>query len=154
MNKNTPLTPDEYVNQLPDDRKNIINHLRETIKKNLPEGFIETISYGTIGYVVPHSVYPKGYHCNPKEPLPFINISSQKNHISLHHLGLYADKNLMEWFEEEYKKVSAIKLDMGKGCVRFKKAEHIPYELIGRLVSKISVQDWIGKYESAFRKEK
>lgn len=151
--KTSAKNPDEYVNQLTDERKTSINQLRKTIRENLPEGFVETISYGSIGYVVPHSVYPKGYHCNPKEPLPFINISSQKNYISLHHLGLYADKNLSQWFETEYKKIYAAKLDMGKGCVRFKTMEKIPFELIGELVKKMSVNDWINKYENTFNKK-
>ena len=101
-----------------------------------------------LGYVVPHSIYPKGYHCNPKQELPFINIASQKNFISLHHLGLYANNSLLEWFVSEYPKHSTYKLDMGKGCVRFKKMEAIPFELIEQLVSKITVTEWILFYEN------
>jgi uncharacterized protein YdhG (YjbR/CyaY superfamily) len=146
------LTPEEYIAALPDDRKEAINELRKTIQKNIPEGFSEEMSYGMIGYVIPHSLYPHGYHCNPKLPLPFLNIASQKNFISIHHMGIYANKKLLDWFLSEYPKHSTTKLDMGKGCVRFKKPEHIPYKLIGELASKITVQEWINMYEKAFVK--
>lgn len=138
---------DEYLEKIPQDRKKPMTKLRNTIVENIPEGFQETISYGMIGYVVPHSIYPKGYHCDTKLPLPFINIASQKNYIALYHLGLYANQQLLIWFQEEYKKVSKYKLDMGKSCIRFKKIDNIPYELIGELVSKISVEQWIKLYE-------
>jgi len=110
------------------------------------------MSYGMIGYVVPHSIYPKGYHCSPELPLPFISIASQKNAITLYHMMVYADKNLHDWFVTEYSKVCKSKLDMGKSCIRFKKINEIPYELIGKLVSKVSVEQWIEKYESSFVK--
>jgi uncharacterized protein YdhG (YjbR/CyaY superfamily) len=138
---------DEYLEKIPQDRKKPMTKLRTTIIENIPEGFQETISYGMIGYVVPHSIYPKGYHCDTKLPLPFINIASQKNYIALYHLGLYANQQLLIWFQEEYKKVSKYKLDMGKSCIRFKRIDNIPYELIGELVSKISVEQWIKLYE-------
>jgi uncharacterized protein YdhG (YjbR/CyaY superfamily) len=139
--------PEQYVNQLPDDRKEAIGKLRKSILDNLPEGFIETVSYGMIGYVVPHTLFPKGYHCNPELPLPFMNIASQKNHIALYHMGIYGNKELLEWFVTEYTTSFKSKLDMGKGCFRFKKPELIPYHLIGELTSKISVTDWIKMYE-------
>ena len=140
-------TPEEYINQLPDDRKEAIQKLRNTIFNNLPEGFEETMLYGMIGYVVPHSIYPNGYHTDPKLPLPFINIASQKNHIALYHSGIYARKELLDWFKNEYPKHSSVKLDMGKSCLRFKNPEHIPYELIGELATKMTPEEWIIIYE-------
>ena len=148
----TASTPDEYVNSLPEDRKEAISRLRNTIKDNLPEGFTECMSYGMIGYVVPHSLYPKGYHCDPKLPLPFLSIASQKNFIAVYHMGIYADENLMNWFTSEYPNHSNAKLDMGKSCIRFKKINEIPYELIGQLAKQLRPEDWINLYEKAFRK--
>ena len=146
------LTPDNYINNIPDERKEAFIKLRNVIFENLPEGFIETISYGMIGYVVPHSTYPKGYHCNPKLPLPFINIASQKNFIAIYHMGIYADENLHDWFITEYPKFSNTKLDMGKSCIRFKKTNEIPYHLIAELATKMNPKQWIELYESAFNK--
>ena len=145
--KSDAKTPDEYIAELPDERKSAMTKLRETILQNLPEGFVEEMNYGMIGYVVPHSIYPKGYGANPKLPLGMLNIASQKNDITMHHMGLYSDKKLLEWFESEYPKHSKTKLDMGKGCVHFKKTENIPFDLIAELVKKISVADWIETYE-------
>lgn len=145
-------TPDEYIAELPEERATAVQKLRDTIKKNLPKGFEETISYGMIGYVVPHSIYTDGYHCSPELPLPFINIASQKNFIALYHSGIYADEKLLNWFTSEYPKYVKTKLDMGKSCVRFKKVDQIPYELIAELVQKMSVQDWIDKYESVVKR--
>ncbi len=142
----------EYLKYLPDERKIIINKLRTIIKKNLPKGFIETISYKMIGYVVPHNIFPDGYHCDPKLPLPFINIASQKNHIAIYHLGLYVNKELLGWFISEYTKFLKSKLDMGKSCIRFKNINKIPYELIGKLVTKISVKQWIEFYKRNIKK--
>ena len=118
----------------------------------MPKGFEETMSYGMIGYVVPHSLYPSGYHCNPKLPLPFISIASQKNFVALYHMGLYADAALMEYFKAGYAASDAGKLDMGKSCIRFKKLDRIPYELLGELCEKMSVADWIQTYESALKR--
>ena len=146
-------TPEQYIEQIPLDRRNSFEMLRNVILENLPKGFSETINYGMIGYVVPFSIYPNGYQANSKQPLPFVNIASQKNYISLHHLGLYADKKLLDWFVNEYPKYSKKKLDMGKGCVRFKDPKEIPFELIGKLISKISVTEWISIYESVIRKK-
>ncbi|MCK5789004.1 MAG: DUF1801 domain-containing protein [Chlamydiia bacterium] len=134
--------------QLPEDRKEAIIKLRQIIKDNLPSGFDEVISYGMLGYVVPHSIYPKGYHVDSKLPLPFINIASQKNHIAIYHMGLYSDKKLLEWFVTEYAKLGMVKLNMGKSCIRFKKSEHIPFDLIAKLFCKITPQQWINIYES------
>jgi len=141
-------TPDQYVDQLPEDRKEAIGKLRKSILDHLPEGFVETVSYGMLGYVVPHSIYPKGYHADPKLPLHFINIASQKNHIALYHMGIYGNKELLNWFLTEYRKIYTTKPDMGKGCFRFKKPDRIPFQLIGELSAKISVADWIKMYES------
>jgi hypothetical protein len=151
--KSEAKTPDEYLAELPEDRKVAIQKLREVALKNLPTGFKEVISYGMLGYVVPHEIYPKGYHCTPKLPLPFFNVASQKNSINIYHMAIYADANLYNWFVEEYPKHSAAKLDMGKGCIRFKKIEAIPFELIGELLSKITPQQWIEMYENAFIKK-
>ncbi|CAM3869626.1 MULTISPECIES: DUF1801 domain-containing protein [Flavobacterium] len=145
-------SPEEYIKELPEDRKEAVIKLRNTILKNLPKDFKEAMSYGMIGYVVPHNIYPAGYHCDPKLPLPFMSFASQKNSINFYHMGIYANKNLYDWFVSEYPKYSKKKLDMGKSCMRFKKPEDIPYDLIGELVSKIEVQDWISIYENAFKK--
>jgi len=150
--QSSALTTEQYVNELTEDRKTIVNQLRKEISKNLPEGFQECMNYGMIGYVVPHSLYPDGYHCDPKLPLPFLGLASQKNAISFYHMGLYASKELMDWFVAEYPKHSSAKLDMGKSCIRFKKPEHIPYALIGELVSKMSVRNWIDIYEEKYKK--
>ncbi len=145
-------TPDEYINVIPEERRAIMNSLREVIKANLPKGFSEEINYGMIGYVVPHSLYPDGYHCDPKLPLPFMNIASQKNFIAVYHSGIYADKNLMDWFVGEYPKYVKTKLDMGKSCIRFKKIDQIPLKLIGELASKMTTQEWIDIYEANTKK--
>ena len=140
-------TPEQYLKELPADRKEAVNKLRDTIVNNIPNGFKETISYGMLGYVVPHSLYPGGYHCDPSLPLPFINIASQKNFIVLYHMGLYSNPGLLKWFTAEYPQHSAAKMDMGKSCIRFKKPEHIPYKLIAELAKKVTVKDWIATYE-------
>lgn len=146
------MTVQDYIEKLPDERKEAFNRLRETILKHLPNGFEECISYGMIGYVVPHSLYPKGYHCDPKLPLPMINLANQKNFIALYHMGVYANPDLLNWFVGEYPKHSKSKLDMGKACIRFKKMNDIPYDLIAELIAKVSVEKWIESYESAFKK--
>lgn len=148
--KSEAKTPDEYIAELPEDRKIAVQKLREIALKNLPKGFKEVISYGMLGYVVPHELYPKGYHCTPDLPLPFFNIASQKNSINIYHMAIYADSDLYKWIVDEYPKYSSAKLDMGKGCIRFKKADAIPLEMIGELLSKISPQQWIEIYEKAF----
>ncbi len=147
------ISPEQYINELPDDRKEVIKKLRKTILDNLPKGFEEQMSYGMLGYVVPHSIYPDGYHCSPELPLPFMNVASQKNFIALYHSGLYASKELMEWFVGEYPKYVKTKLDMGKSCIRFKKLETIPYELIGELCTKMTVDEWIALYGKNVKKK-
>jgi hypothetical protein len=151
--KSSALTVKEYLQELPADRKEMISTLRQLMLDNLPKGFSETMGYGMIGYVVPHTLYPPGYHCDRSKPLPFINIASQKNFIAFYHMGLYADKPLYNWFIAEYAKHSHAKLDMGKACLRFKKPEHIPYELLGQLATKVTVDDWIATYEREFNRK-
>jgi len=145
-------TPKEYIAELPQDRKQPIRNLRDTILKNLPEGFQEVMSYGMIGYVVPHSIYPDGYHCSPDLPLPFMNLASQKNFVAVYHAGIYASEELYNWFVGEYPKYVKTKLDMGKSCIRFKKMDTIPYSLIGELCTKMSVKEWINIYEKNIKK--
>ncbi|MFN4234527.1 MAG: DUF1801 domain-containing protein [Bacteroidia bacterium] len=145
-------TVEEILANVPAERAAAFNKLHQVIVKNLPKGFEPAISYGGLGYVVPHSIYPAGYHCKPSEPLPFAGIASQKNSINFYHMGIYANPELMEWFVSEYPKHSKQKLDMGKSCVRFKKTEDIPYQLIGELMKKMSVNDWIALYESKLKK--
>lgn len=140
----------EYIIQVPDSQREAIIMLRKTILENIPEGFSEEMSYGMIGYVVPFNLYSKGYHCNAKLPLPFLNLAAQKNFIALYHMGIYANTELLDWFTHEFPKHSNLKLDIGKSCMRFKNAAQIPYALIGELVQKMTVQNWIDLYESKF----
>jgi uncharacterized protein YdhG (YjbR/CyaY superfamily) len=142
-----------YIDSLPEERKNAIESLRKIIKEYIPKGFEETFNYGMISYVVPLSIYPKGYHCSSETPLPFINIASQKSHIAIYHMGIYAQPELLNWFTNEYTKLSKKKLDMGKSCIRFKKVNEIPYDLIKDLVTKMSVTEWIHLYEKSFIKK-
>ncbi len=149
----TATTPEQYIAEAPEDRREALQKLRKVINDNLPKGFKEGMGYGMIGYVVPHQIYPVGYHCTPDLPLPFMSFASQKNSINFYHMGIYANKELLDWFVAEYPKYSKKKLDMGKSCMRFKKTEDIPYALIGELVQKVSVNDWIATYEAAFKKK-
>ena len=146
------ITVDQYLSEIPPERQEAMNKLRKVMLKNLPKGFKEGMGYGNMGYFVPHSIYPAGYHCNPKDPLPFAGIASQKNSINFYHMGIYADPTLLKWFTDEYAKTGLGKLDMGKSCMRFKKPENIPYELIGKLCSKITVEQWIAVYEKKLKK--
>ncbi len=143
---------EKYIAQLPEERQEVLQKIRKTLQENLPEGFSEDFAYGSIAYVVPHALYPKGYHCDPKQALPFINIASQKNFIALYHMGIYMDKNLYDWFVSEYPKHVKSKLDMGKSCIRFKKISEIPYRLIADLATKMTCQDWISLYEQTLNK--
>jgi hypothetical protein len=145
-------TVDEILLNVEAERAEAFNKLHNTIVKNLPKGFEAGISYGGLGYIVPHSIYPSGYHCKPVEPLPFAGIASQKNSINFYHMGIYSDPGLLEWFVAEYPKHSKQKLDMGKSCIRFKKMEEIPFELIGELMKKMSVKQWVDLYESKLKK--
>jgi len=146
-------TVEEYIAALPDNRRFAIEKLRNVILTNLPDGFEEQISYGMISYVVPLSRYPKGYHVKKDEPLPFLAIASQKNHIALYHLGLYSDAGIGEWFVKEYAQRVPTKLDMGKSCIRFKNPTYIPYELIAELCQKITVEKYISIYEQSAKRK-
>jgi uncharacterized protein YdhG (YjbR/CyaY superfamily) len=145
-------TVEQYLAELPADRQKAMTELRKVIKKNLPKGFKETMGYGMMGYVVPHTKYPAGYHCNPKDPLPFMGFASQKNFIAVYHMGVYADPKLHKWFTDEYAKAGIGKLDMGKSCIRFKNPEKIPFKLIGELASKITPDEWIATYEKILKR--
>jgi uncharacterized protein YdhG (YjbR/CyaY superfamily) len=139
--------PEEYISKVPEDRKVYFEKLRQVILDNIPKGFEEQMNYGMIGYVVPKKIYPAGYHCDTSLPLPFVNIASQKNFIGVYHMGIYANPELLDWFVEEYPKHCKRKLDMGKSCIRFKKAEEIPFDLIAELMQKMSLENWIALYE-------
>ena len=146
-------TIEEYLSQLPEERIMPFNKLRKTILENLPSGFEEGLGYGMPAYFDPHSIYPEGYHCDPKLPLPFINIASQKNFVAFYHMGIYSDPKLLKWFTDEYPNYVKTKLDMGKSCIRFKKMDQIPFKLLGELVSKMTPDDWIERYESVIKKK-
>lgn len=152
--KSNAVSVEEYLNNVAEDKKEAIAELRKVVKKNLPKGFKEVISYGMIGYVVPHSLFPAGYHCDPSLPLPFINIAAQKNFIAFYHMGLYANPALLNWFSDAYPMHSKYRLDMGKSCVRFKRNDDIPFELIAELVKKMSVEDWINLYQKGLESKK
>lgn len=143
-------TVDEYLLTLPDERAEIISALRNEIKKNLPKGFEETMQYGMISYVVPHKLYPPGYHTNPKDALPFMSVASQKNHIAVYHMAVYGALN--DWFVNAWKKATDKKLDMGKSCIRFRKEEDVPVKLIGELASKLTPKQWVELYERGIKK--
>jgi hypothetical protein len=145
-------TVEEYLLEVPSERQPYFNQLREVMLANLPAGFDERMSYGMIGYVVPHSLYPAGYHCDTKLPLPFANIASQKNFIALYHMGIYSDTTILDWFVTEYPKHCKLKLNMGKSCIRFKKPDQIPFDLIAELMQKMSVDDWISRYEANLKR--
>ncbi len=144
-------TVEQYLSEVPPERQAAMEKLRKEIKKNLPKGFKESIGYGMIGYCVPHSLYPAGYHCDPKQPLPFMGLASQKNFIAVYHMGVYASPPLLKWFTTEYKKQVPGRLDMGKSCLRFTKPENIPFKLIGELCSKMTPEEWIAVYEKNFK---
>lgn len=145
-------TAKEYLSSLPDERTGPMNELYTVIKKNLPKGFEEGMGYGMLGWSVPHSLYPPGYHCDPTEPLPFLGIASQKNFIAVYHMGIYSDPALLKWFTSEFPNHSRRKLDMGKSCIRFKNMTDIPYSLIGELASKMTPAEWIKTYEKVMKK--
>ena len=145
-------TPEQYLAELPEERRVVMEKLRKVTLENLPKGFKEVMAYGMLGYVVPHELYPKGYHCDPKLPLGFFNIASQKNSINMYHMVIYGNKEIHDWFVSEYPKHCNSKLDMGKSCVRFKKLDDIPYNLIGELLSKITVEQWIEMYEKMLKR--
>lgn len=145
-------TVNEYMEAIPDDRKKAMTQLRNAIKKNLPKGYTEILAYNMPTYVVPHNIYPAGYHVDPKLPLMLMSIASQKNFIALYHMGIYADNALLKWFTDEYAKRVKTKLDMGKSCIRFKNPDAIPFDLIAELATKLSVEQWIKIYEKNLSK--
>ena len=146
------MTVSDYIDNVQEERKSVFLQVLEAVRKGIPSDFEECLSYGMIGFVVPHSLYPKGYHCDPKLPLPFISIANQKNSINLYHMGIYANADLLDWFVDSYNKSSGSKLDMGKSCIRFNPKKEIPYLLIQELCSKMKAEEWIKLYESAFNK--
>ena len=143
---------ESYINSLPEDRKEPINNIIRAVEENIPTGYAKIMNYGMPSFVIPHSVYPPGYHVTPDLPLPFIGVASQKNHIGFYHMGLYVDSKLLDWFILEYPKYCKLKLDMGKSCIRFKKIDEIPYELIAELSAKMTTDDWINIYEKNVKK--
>ncbi|RYG54788.1 MAG: DUF1801 domain-containing protein [Chitinophagaceae bacterium] len=151
---NDSTTVDSYIANLPAERMAAVTKLRKTILKNIPKGYSESFAFGMIAYSVPHSIFPEGYHCNPSQPLPFLMVANQKNFIALYHMGIYAEPKLLKWFTDEFPNHATKKLDMGKSCIRFKDMEDIPYELIGELMKKMTVQNWIDTYQAAFRSSK
>lgn len=144
-------TVKEYLSSLPADRRAALSAVRAVIRKNLDKGYKEGLQYGAIGYYVPHSVYPAGYHCDPKQPLPFVGLGSQKNHMSFGIMTLYLDPEADAWFRREWAKTGK-KLDMGKVCIRFRKLEDLPLELIGRAIARVPVADCVALYEAARNK--
>lgn len=146
------IHPDEYIASLPEERQPVMQALRRVFLENLPKGFEEEMAYGMICYSVPHSIYPKGYHCDPKQKLPFLSLASQKSHIAVYHMALY-EGSLLDWFLDRWAKEFPKKPDMGKSCIRFKKPEQVPIELLGELASKMTPEEWIERYEKAFTKK-
>ena len=141
-------TVEDYLQSLPEDRQSALQQVRKTILKNLPKGFEEGPLYGMIGYYVPHSVYPAGYHCDPKLPLPIMVLGSKKNYMTLHLMSIYGNEKMRSWFEDEYKK-SGKKLNMGAACIQFKRAEDLAMDVIGKAVARVSAEDYIKAMESA-----
>jgi hypothetical protein len=141
-------TVEQYLQALPVDRRAAINAVREVILGSLPKGYEERITYGMIGYVVPHSLYPKGYHCDPKQPLPLAFLGSQKNHMAIYLMNVYGDPATEKWFRKAWE-ASGKKLDMGKSCVRFKKVEDVALEVIGQVIARTPVKNYIDRIEKA-----
>jgi hypothetical protein len=145
--QSTAQTVPAYLAGLPDERRLALSAVRETILRHLPEGYEEGMQYGMIGYYVPHRLYPAGYHCNPKEPLPFAALASQKNYMAVYLGCVYGSEEEAAWFREAYL-TTGKKLDMGKSCVRFKRLADLPVELIGEAVARIPVAQFIARYEA------
>jgi len=146
-------TVKEYLAELPPDRRDAINAVRKVILQNLPDGFEETMQYGMISYVVPFKLFPAGYHCDPTQPLCFAGLASQKNHMAIYLMTVYGNKETQEWFVRTYK-ASGKKLDMGKSCVRFKKLDDLPLDVIGQAIARVPVANYIKAYEELRRKAK
>lgn len=141
-------TVNEYLRELPDDRRKAISAVRAVIRENLQPGFEEGMQYGMIGYFVPHSIYPAGYHCDPKQPLPFTALASQKNAMSLYLMACYGDEEEQVWLRDQFTKAGK-KLDMGKSCIWFKKLDDLPLDVVGAAIRRTTVPDYIAAYESA-----
>lgn len=146
------MSVEAYIEALPTERREAFEKLLQVIRANIPPGFEMTLQYGMVSFVVPHRLYPAGYHCKPSDPLPFASIANQKQGIHFYHMGLYGRQDLLRWFQEEFSAHTARKPDMGKSCVRFRGGKDIPYALIGKLMQKISVQEYISMYEAARNK--
>ncbi|MGO4709423.1 DUF1801 domain-containing protein [Chryseobacterium sp. 2TAF14] len=146
------ISVEDYISKIPEERQEVFKKMYNTVNDNLPKGFKTGISYGMIGWNVPLETFPAGYHCTPGSPLPFMGMASQKNFIALYHMGMYAKPELLDWFVTEFPKHSKRKLDMGKSCIRFKKMDEIPFELIAELSKKMTVQEWIDTYETNLKK--
>ncbi|AZA62498.1 DUF1801 domain-containing protein [Chryseobacterium indoltheticum] len=146
------ISVEDYISQIPEERQEVFKKMFDTVNDNLPQGFKQGVSYGMIGWNVPLETFPAGYHCIPGSALPFMNMASQKNFIALYHMGMYAKPELLDWFVAEFPKHSKRKLDMGKSCIRFKKMDEIPFELIAELSKKMTVDEWINIYENNLKK--
>jgi len=138
----------EYLASLPDDRRAAISAVRDVILRNLDEDYEEGMGYGMIGYSVPHRVYPPGYHVDSKQGLPFAGLASQKNYMSLYLMGLYTGEKHVRWFEEAWKKTGK-KLDMGKVCVRFRKLDDVPLDVVGEAIRRLPAKMYIAMYEKS-----
>lgn len=147
------VTVNAYLSELSPDRRASIEAVRKVILANLDHDYEEGIQYGMIGYFIPHRIYPAGYHCDPKQPLPFVGLASQKNHISLYMMCLYGDGSLATWFQSEWKKTGK-KLDMGKSCIRFKTSDDLALDVIGEAIRRVPASKYIEIYESTFAKKK
>jgi len=143
-------TVSQYLKELPEDRRKAIEAVRETILKNLPKGFEEGMQYGMIGYYLPHSIYPAGYHCDPKQPLPYAHLASQKNHMAIYMMSIYSDDDQATWFRKAWTDTGK-KLDMGKSCIRFKKLEDVPLKVVGQAIKRVSMRKYIEFYERAIK---
>lgn len=148
--RSTATTIEDYLAELPEDRREAIQAVRETILKNLPAGYEEGVQYGAIGYFVPHSIYPAGYHCDPSQPVPFVGLASQKNHMGIYLMCVYGDPEHEAWFRQAWAKTGK-KLDMGKSCVRFKKIEDVPLKVIGQTIKRVPVKKFIARYEEVLQ---
>jgi hypothetical protein len=143
-------TVKEYLVELPEERRTAIQAVRQVILKNLDKGYEEGMQYGMIGYYVPHKVYPPGYHCDPKQPLPFAGLGSQKNHMAVYLMCIYGSRQHEEWFRKEWAKTGK-KLDMGKSCIRFRKLEDLALEVIGEAVARVPAKKYVAYYESVIK---
>lgn len=145
-------TVNAYLSELSPDRRASIEAVRKVILANLDHDYEEGIQYGMIGYFIPHRIYPAGYHCDPKQPLPFVGLASQKNHMAVYMMCLYGDGSLTTWFQSEWKKTGK-KLDMGKSCIRFKTSDDLALDVIGEAIRRVPASKYIEIYESAFVKK-